>query len=112
LKLGHSRASGNVDPAAQIGTFEKESIESEVADLIGGVGLPMSEPQKREWLTVTDITQRLPVSGRTVINEIRAGRLRGRRFGRKWLVHESDLERYMDESTQVALREEAAEAVS
>lgn len=60
---------------------------------------------KREWLTVTEIAERLPVSYRTVINEIKGGRLPAKRFGRKWLVREADLERYMDESASAAMAE-------
>ena len=50
----------------------------------------------RRWLTIRDITKLLPVNERTVMRELQKGRLKGFKFGKKWLVAEEDLLKYME----------------
>ena len=57
-----------------------------------------------ELLTVSDVAQRLTVSVRYVLDEIRRKNLRASKLGGKagWRVTETDLQTYMDAIANVA----------
>ncbi len=54
------------------------------------------------WLTVKDVARRLGRSKETVRRRIRAGEIKARREGNRFVVRESDLETYMGRLPRVA----------
>ena len=48
--------------------------------------------------TVIELSQKFDVSPLTIRNYIKKGELKGRKFGRKWLVPESALKEYFNSS--------------
>ncbi|MFH0901700.1 MAG: helix-turn-helix domain-containing protein [Pseudomonadota bacterium] len=68
-----------------------------------------STPLKnRRWLTVREIVELLPVKERTVLRELQKGRLKGFKFGKRWLVAEEDLLEYMERSGDEAVGQAAS----
>ena len=55
----------------------------------------MSEPVLTPLRTISEVTEFLRVSERTVRREIKRGRLRAKRIGRSVFVLQSELERYV-----------------
>lgn len=51
----------------------------------------------KEWLSVADIRQYMGVSTYVVTNLLRAGKLRGVKFGREWRVSRRDFEDWLNE---------------
>ena len=52
-------------------------------------------------LTVAEVAKTVRVSERTVWRELKAGRLRGTRFGGQWRILKRDLEAYLDERATI-----------
>lgn len=51
------------------------------------------------YLTPEEVAERCRVVRRTVYDWLREGRLQGRRAGRKWLISDADVERFLDGDT-------------
>ena len=52
-------------------------------------------------LTVQDVAKMVRVSERTVWRELKAGRLRGTRFGGQWRILKTDLHAYLDQRATI-----------
>lgn len=63
------------------------------------------------YLTPDEVAERCRVTRRTVYDWLREGKLRGRRAGRKWLVSDEDIDRFLDPGAGPVAAELAAPVV-
>lgn len=52
-------------------------------------------------LTTTEVAERLQMSQRFVLDELRRKRLRGSKLGGEWRIADADLDRYVDSLANV-----------
>jgi excisionase family DNA binding protein len=63
-------------------------------------------------LNLKQVSEILGVSGRTVLNLIRRGELKGFRVGDMWKVEESELEAFIERQKQKASEKQREESVA